>query len=192
MTYGHMTTEQRRAVADAVRGETVIDLGCGTLGWAAMLIGECKASRVIAVDNQPVLINLAPDKIEVVECRFKDYDGEVPDIAFLSWPVNRPLPGLLRLVEQAKIVIYLGQNTDGSACGWPDLFEHFSGRALALHMPHRRSTLTVYGEPVEQPRELTGEEIAARFYWNKHFITYDYAEYAAEDADAIERLGWRA
>lgn len=191
MTYGRMDISQRRAVADAVRGETVIDLGCGDLGWAAMLIGECLAERVIAVDIRPAQVNLAPDKIQVVESRFADYDGEVPDIAFLSWPVNRPLPGLLRLVEQIPIVIYLGKNTDGSACGWPDLFEHFSHRALTLHMPRRSNTLTVYGEPCDA-RQLTGEEIAARFYYSDSFLTYDKAEYIAEDADAIERLGWRA
>lgn len=191
MTYGRMNARQRRAVADAVRGETVIDLGCGDLGWAAMLVGECQAERVIAVDKAPCLINLAPDKIEVVESRFEYYDGVIPDIAFLSWPMNHPMPGLLRLVEQIPIVIYLGKNVDGSACGWPGLFEHFSGRALALHMPHHGSTLTVYGEPCDA-RQLTGEEIAARFYYAESSLTYNKAEYIAQNTDAIERLGWRS
>ena len=189
MTYGCMSAAQREALRDVVRGREVIDLGCGDLAMAATMIG-LGAARVVAVDKDPVLVNLAPDKIQVVQGYFADYDGPVPGVAFLSWPGNWPMPGLLDILARAEIVVYLGSNTDGSACGWPDLFKALGGRRLISHVPHRSNTLLIYGSEPGEPRKLTGEEVAALHYSgvDAGFLTFDNAEYIAASAELGMRI----
>lgn len=184
--YGQLSPEQREVVAAFVRGKRVIDLGCGNCALTNVLIETCGAEHVIALDYKMPPREDVP-KIAFVNSLFEDYDSEVPEVALLSWPVNRPLPALLRLVEQAETVIYLGKNTDGTSCGWRGLYEHFSGRAVLRHLPDRRNTLTVYGWP-EADRPLTGEETAAIHHAVTRFVTYNRAEsIAAERTSVVER-----
>lgn len=184
--YGQLSPEQREVVAAFVRGKRVIDLGCGNCALANIMIETCGAAHVTAINYKMSPREDVP-KISFVSSLFEDYDGEVPEVAFLSWPVNRPVPALLRLVERAETVIYLGKNTDGTSCGWLDLFEHFSGRAILRHLPDQRNTLTVYGWP-EADRPLTGEETAAIHHAVTKFIAYNRAEsIAAEGTSAVER-----
>jgi hypothetical protein len=188
-----MDTQQRDAVEEFVRDKKVIDLGCGDAGWTEMMV-IMGPKLIIAVDKQLPRDTGPPRQIKWVEKTFQDYEnegGEVPEVAFVSWPVNRPLPALLRMVQKAKVVIYLGKNTDGTSCGWPELFAHFSGRELLRHVPKRANTLTVYGGPVDEPRMLTGEEVAARFFAVDKFLPYDEAEALASEADVVTQLGWR-
>jgi len=192
MSYGRMDSPQRKAIEEVVRGERVIDLGCGDGGWSEVLVilgAEC----VIALDKR-VMPDAGSRQIQWIEQTFEEYEaigGEVPKIAFISWPVNRVLPALLRMIERAEVVIYLGKNTDGTACGSVPLFEHLSGRALLKHFPKQANTLTIYGGPVSKARMLTGEEIAARFFSYDKIIRFDEAEALAEKADVVTQLSWR-
>ena len=159
MSYGSMSDAQCEAFKPFVIGKTIHDLGSGD-GVLALLMAQIGAKKVIAVDKQdfPRAAKFAA-QIEFRSTLFEDFNESVETI-FLSWPDNHPLEGLLPLVTQAKTVIYLGKNTDGSVCGWPELFKEFSGREILKHLPERKNTLTIYG-PTRLNRPMTGEEFAA-------------------------------
>jgi hypothetical protein len=196
MTYGRIDSDQGETIAKIVRGQVVIDLGCGDGGWAKFICG-CGPKKVIALDKQvPQHKSDPPDQIVWTEKLFEDYLADGPehyDIAFLSWPVNRRIPALQVLVDRAKIVIYLGKNTDGTSCGWAGLFDALSQRAVRFYEPRRANTLIVYGEKTSDARQPFGEEIAARFYSQpgSRMLMYDEAERMANEASAVDRLAWR-
>jgi hypothetical protein len=169
--HGTLTREQSNVLAAVVRDRTVHDLGAGT-GELSDLLVELGAEKVIAIDKA-WLGRKAPPKVDVHNCYFHEFKGPDPDIAFLSWPVNWKVDGLLDLLAKARLVIYLGTNTGGSACGWPGLFEHLLRRTIVVHAPDMRNTLTVYGHPCDLRGPRTGEEYAmlSGGCWN-----YDEAE----------------
>jgi len=77
-----------------------------------------------------------------------------------DWDLADRFPtGLLQALDRADVVIYLGCNTDHSACGSPELFRQLCGRELLGHVPHRRNTLLIYGRGT-RTGPLTGEEFA--------------------------------
>lgn len=155
---GTLTTEQCSVLAAVVRGRVVHDLGAGSGELSDVLI-DLGAERVIAIDKD-WRGRQDPHKVEVHRCYFHDFDGPAPDVAFLSWPVNWHVNGLIALLEKARLVVYLGTNTGGSACGWPGLFEHLLRRTIVVHAPDQRNTLTVYGPPCPLRAPETGEEHA--------------------------------
>lgn len=169
--HGTLTREQSNVLAAFVRDRVVHDLGAGTDELSDLLV-EYGAEKVIAIDKAWLGREASP-KVEVHNCYFHKFSGPDPDIAFLSWPVNWKVDGLIEILEKARLVIYLGTNTGGSACGWPDLFEHLLRRSIVAHAPDWRNTLTVYGSPCEMQGPRTGEEFAmlSGGCWN-----YDEAE----------------
>lgn len=157
MSNGKLSARQRELVKPVVEGETIHDLGAGDLSLAHVLIW-LGAARVVAIDKQPM-----PDgadlRIDRVTSYFNHYREPI-QTAFVSWPINWADEGLVECVRRASIVIYLGSNMDGSACGATALWEHLSGRIILAHEPERSNTLIVYG-PDLVDRELVPEEFAA-------------------------------
>jgi hypothetical protein len=160
MPYGRLTEKMVKALVPHVRDRIVHDLGAGDCYLAESIIEECHAKRVVAIDKclyrQPLPEN---SKVQFVDSTFTGYKGS-PRLVFLSWPVNYHVEGLLRLVEGAKKVIYLGSNTDGNACGFPELFDHLLHRRLLVEVPHRRNTMLILGGVQKGKREPTHEEWA--------------------------------
>ena len=158
MPLGHLTDEMLDILRPIVEGLEVWDLGSGDEGHARTLLG-LGASRVFCVDKEPMVRDCTG--ITPVHAWFGDIspDMSIP-VAFVSWPPNRSLPHLNRLLGQAKIVIYLGSNTDGRACGDVRMFVSLAGRSLLAHVPYYRNSLLVYGEPLGRGAPLTGEEYA--------------------------------
>ena len=158
MPMGHLTDEMLEAIRPVVVGKEVWDLGAGDGGHARTLLA-LGASRVFCVDKEP--LPQVWKGITSIHARFEDIPSGTPiAVAFVSWPVNWPLPHLNRLVGQAERVIYLGSNTGGSACGTMGLFVGMADRQLLAHVPHYRNSLLVYGEPGVRKEPLTGEEWA--------------------------------
>lgn len=163
MPYGTLTTVMEHTLRSHVQGQVVWDLGAGDLAWSQRLV-QLGAKKVVAVDKEPM--QGRPGKVEIRKGYFHDIEPSAPDIipvAFLSWPANYPQRGLLELLDRALKVIYLGKNTDGSACGWPVLFANFYFRNLLAHVPHKGNSLLVYDTyrlPNEGPRRLVAEEYA--------------------------------
>lgn len=158
MGHGEFRDNQAATVAGFVKGKVVHDLGAGDLCLAQQLV-EFGAEKVIAVDRYSPLTYSKRAKltsIDIVTCYFHDYKGSVKT-AFLSWPVNWYDYSLGNFIEQAEMVIYLGSNLDGSACGYPDMWVHLSQREVLAHIPHRKNTLIVYGPEFVKRAQLPEE-----------------------------------
>lgn len=159
-----LSPAQRAVVARHVSGRRVHDLGAGDCSLSVELIG-LGAMEVVAIDKEAMPRVDIPE-LRQVRSKFLDVAAalvEKPaEVAFVSWPVNNNVPGLVTILSEAEKVIYVGKNTDGSACGWPGLFKiALVTREILDHVPERRNTLIVYGGFSEGDRPLVSEEIAA-------------------------------
>jgi len=179
MAFGVLNSKQITILKAHVYGREVHDLGCGDLVLSRALL-ELGADRIVAIDrfrNENFPKRLHP-KISFVHSEFRSYTGWVIDVAFVSWPVNALEDGaLLRLVERARTVIYLGKNTDGVVCGPSAFFDHMVRRELLSSVPDQKNSLIVVGNPLDRPRAPTGDEWAALNIGQ--LMTFDEAEKAA-------------
>lgn len=156
--FGTLTPDQATALQPFVAGKVLYDLGAGHLELAHQLV-NLGASQVVAVDKERLSVPTTP-KIRCVRAYFKDL-GEPVEHVFMSWPMNHYDASLIRLASKARMVIYLGKNTDCSACGTPSLFRHFLCRRVVLYKPERHNTLIVYRGRLKAPRRRPrGEERA--------------------------------
>jgi hypothetical protein len=135
----------------------VHDLGAGDLTLAHDLI-QCGASSVIAVDKQPMPSPQVPN-IERVVSYFHEYAQPV-DIAFMSWPVNWSV-GLTPIARRSRLVVYLGTNMGGSACGYQDLWWHLRSREVLAHVFDPTGSFIVYGFGTRGRKGRLPEEHAA-------------------------------
>jgi len=129
-------------LATFVEGAVVHDLGAGSLEHPTKLL-ELGAAEVVAVDRSIIKPPSKDLNIDTVESTFDDFHEPV-DIAFMSWPVNWRC-GLERFAQSARVVIYIGKNTDGACCGDPTLWRELAQREVLAHSPHKENTLIVYG-----------------------------------------------
>lgn len=160
MSYGHLTSLMRDSIQDVVHDRIVWDLGAGDLGRSRDLV-ELGSKVVFAVDKADSYPSRWRGRaIHFIQSYYQDLvtPEEELQVVFLGWPSNQPLHGLVRLLEKAKVVIYLGCNTGGSSCGPDDLFRHLVQREVLVHQPHRQNSMTIYGSYSTTPRRLTGEE----------------------------------
>jgi hypothetical protein len=162
MSYGVLFKKQKKALANYVAGHVVHDLGAGDCSLAQELVA-LGATKVVAVDRR-LMSGEFPHgpQIELVGRDFATYATQMPqiDVAFMSWPDKRREPSLYFLIADAKTIVYLGKNTDGSMCGDPELFRELGKRKILHYLPERKNTLIIYGARVKTPRDLRGEEIA--------------------------------
>lgn len=172
--FGDLNEEQEAVVRNFVAGYSVHDLGAGELKIAAKLV-ELGAHRVIAVDKlySHRVLNLPHPTVFLVGEYFEEYamHGHLIDVAFVSWPEAWRLPGLVRLLADARISIYLGSNFDGVSCGTEELFQFWSRRNVLATVPSKQNTLIVYGNLVTQ-RRLLPEEYAALHRGTIGYFTY--------------------
>jgi hypothetical protein len=186
MPSGFLSPKQVKALKPFVEGRTVHDLGAGDLILANQL-WDMGAVRVYAIDKSQMPDTAKPGVTPIVSY-FSQYEGpfdkadrhEVIDTAFVSWPVNWPEEGLVKLVSRSNFIIYLGKNTDGAACGDIRLFNVLVKREVLAHVPEYRNTLIVYGV-LEVERDLLPEERAACDPGR----LYSYAEAHALNAEKL-------
>lgn len=182
ISMGKLTDEQEAVVRNFVMGYNVHDLGAGQLGMAAKLM-DLGAHTVTAVDktySQRVAYPPRP-LITLVGEEFNEYvrHGHYVDVAFICWPEVYQTQGLERLVRDARVTIYIGQNFDGSACGSRELFEELMTHEVLATVPHRWNTLIVYGQRRVLRKPLP-EEYAAMHRGDRP--PYDFATYGDTDA----------
>ncbi len=156
--FGRLNDKQAQTVRRFVEGRTVHDLGAGSLSLARDLIG-LGAEKVVAVDcHFPERVRKTA-KVEMVQRAFADFEG-CPEVAVVSWPVNWAGIGLADILAKTPIVLYLGTNTGGTACGGDDLWGHLTRREVLAYVADRENTLIAYGAG-QVRRMLYGEELAA-------------------------------
>ena len=157
-TFGFLSPKQEDVLRDHVRGKCVHDYGCGNLTLSARLL-ELGADKVFGVDRDPQSVpSTLRDRLFFHRGHFDHY-RDVSDVAFTAWPANWNT-GLHPLLEQSPKVIYLGKNTDSSACGYSEMWRGLMRREVLAHVPEKQNTLIVYG-PALVTRDPLPEERAA-------------------------------
>lgn len=159
--YGNITPAMWEQIRPFIQDKTVWDLGAGDLQYSHRLVAE-GACNVIAVDKELMPAGRSP-QIQTLQMLFADI--VVPpsgiNVAFMSWPQNTRLLGLVRILQQSQIVIYVGCNTNGTACGNEEVFTHLRQRTILSDVRLRANTLLIYGGACTDPRTLHPEEKAA-------------------------------
>ena len=160
--FAHLTPKMRRVLHEYAENRLVYDLGAGDCKLARQVAKYARS--VFAVDPKISGRLRADGNIVYIPWTFDNFmHGVDPpwEVALVSWPPNndRAMQTLLPILAQSAVVIYIGCNTDGTACGTPDLFRHFAQRTLLVEIPNRRNTMLVLG-PQSGYRELTFEEFA--------------------------------
>ncbi len=156
--YGHLSLRQCELVRKHVAGRHVHDLGAGGLALSGLLL-ELGASSVVAVDKVPFRRDAVDGRIRLVESYFKGCTEEV-EVAFISWPPNTP-SALHGLIARTPLILYIGKNTDGSACGDPALWHELGTREVLDWLPQRRNELIIYGAERVTRDPLPEERAAA-------------------------------
>lgn len=174
MSYGKLLPDQIKALRPIIQGRHVHDLGAGD-GELSLALLQLGAAKVTAVDRNK--IPTAPG----VECRQAYFENvrDAIDIAFVSWPSNRPDGGLLSLIRRAREVVYLGKNTDGTACGSRPFFRALQQREVRAYVPNRENTLIIYGADTGVLRRPTPEELAGLDLEGR-ILSYSHIETLAE------------
>jgi len=184
--YGIWTEAMDDATGPVVRGREVWDLGAGFLGHSHHLLA-LGARCVVAVDKDAQHYPSAYEDRPITFLHGYFSELQVPDaieVAFLAWPDNHHLPGLIEILRAAERVVYVGTNTEGSACGWPGLWDYLHFREPLAYVPHRRNSLIVYGRHLEEceRRPQLGEEAAAS---NGIMMTFDDSERIAREVATV-------
>lgn len=156
MAFGKLNLKQETAIKPNVSDQLVHDLGAGDLSLAADLL-RLGAKQVVAIDKAPYQ-RKPPQRINTVTCTFENYPAPV-DIAFISWPRENFDLGLLNIVRRARIVIYLGCNTRGNACGFPQMWQHLATRQVLSYVPEEYNSLVIYGSTPERRKYLPEEYV---------------------------------
>lgn len=151
---GALNEEQCERLAPFVKGKVVLDLGAGDLSLSRVLVQM--GAKVVAVDKEDP--GVVVPGVRFVRSYFHDLRERAP-VAFVSWPVNWH-SDIVPILVASTTVIYLGKNTDGTACGDPNLWEHLRAREVLAYVPDRRNTMAIYG-PNFVERDPTGEELAS-------------------------------
>jgi hypothetical protein len=159
MAFGRLSLKQEAALKPQIAAAIVHDLGAGDLSIASDLL-RLGAQQVVAIDKAPYR-KRPPQGIHTVTCYFENYPAPI-DIAFVSWPREHFDIGLLALIRKARIVAYLGCNTDGNACGFPQMWRYLSTRSVLAYVPEEYNSLVIYGS-TPQRRKYLPEEYAATF-----------------------------
>jgi hypothetical protein len=156
--WGSLNTKQHAIVASYVAGKTVHDLGAGDLKLSKIL-ADMGADVVAVEPNTECFPAQLPKNIKIVPSYFNNFRGPV-DMAFMSWPSTHTT-GVDRIVKKSRIVIYLGTNMNGTACGYLELWDMLCKREILDISVDRKNTLIVYG-PQAVKRDPVPEEQGGR------------------------------
>lgn len=181
MSFGSFSLAQTKVLKKYVKGKVVYDLGAGDLSLSNLMIG-LGAKSVVAIDKDikgmsydetsKTIGNIEQRKI--LFDKVKDY----PEVALGSW-ISTYANGIEDIIDRSQVFIYLGKNTDGTACGTAKLFERLLFRDVLAYHPHPRNCMIVYGKHLKlRRRELVGEELAGIC---QDVVPYRAAEQMMED-----------
>lgn len=151
-----------------IRGRNVLDLGAGD-GDRAVYLRRMGPSHLVLVDKEDCVLWVEGDTVRYLFNAPKLHALAAalsPYVAHVAWPSNRHLPGLVKLLEGASEVIYVGTCTGGSFCGDTTLFDYFRTRKVLAYHPDTQNTLIVYGERTKMIRTRVFFEEWAAYHPN--------------------------
>jgi hypothetical protein len=153
-----LTDEQRAVLLNFVKNDRVFELGCGDLSLARLM--ATRAKTVFAVDKQrPENLDNLPDNLQFF-CNYYD-ELRLPehiDCVVACWPQTNKSEGFMAAIKRAFRVVYIGCNTDGSACGDYDLWLHLTKRMLYKEVRHERNCLHCYSLVTHADPQFRSEE----------------------------------
>ena len=170
-----LSDHQLRQLKPYVKDQSILDLGAADLSGSELLL-DLGAQDVLAVDRNR-MPTPSSNRITTRVAQFHQLEETRP-VVLASWIVNWQV-NLERSLEAAELVISISKNTDGSSCGYREMWELLRRREVMLHVPERINTLTVYG-PCLTDRPPTGEEVAALWPDIMRVWTFDEAERQAQ------------
>lgn len=176
MSFGRLNQAQRKALEAVIKDRQVTDLGAGNCGLSLELL-KLGAREVVAVDKAAVEGSPGPN-LRLVQAYFVEFLEPI-EVAFMSWVPNWFCPGLISLLRRAPIVVYLGKNTDGNACGFHDLFAYLVRRKVLAYVPNKANTLIIYGAQEVSRASMAEELVGLNQY--QDIIEYERVEELAMD-----------
>lgn len=200
MPYWRLNAAQAAVLLDYVKGDTVYELGCGDLSLARIMATTAK--WVHAADKEmpmarvdhgrqievPILPNLSFYPQTFKQLRWPEH----LDCVVVSWPPTHRMPGFMELVQRAFRVVYIGCNTDGSACGDHALWLHLTKRMLVHEVRERHNCLHCYSLVTHQdPQFRSEEEICGLLNQHGRFRIFGYGRMMVGDlkeAQTVEEV----
>lgn len=135
-------------LCETCHGKSVVDFGAGSLELADMLVSDNIATRVLAIDKLDIDLDYLHRRLTFERAYFDEFPIERTkgfDIAIVSWPNLYNMKGLESHLLNFDTVIYLGKNTDSTAAGSDEFWEHVRHRSVILYEPYHENVLIVYG-----------------------------------------------
>lgn len=185
--YGSGSVDERwhQLVREHASGEVVWDLGAGNGAYTGVLL-DAGASGVVAVDKERYTKWKGPADARVIRVRGLFAEVGFPAgraVAFLSFPQNNRLPGLVELLHHFHKVIYFGSNLGGSSCGNVDLFQYLTTREVLGWSAKFNASIITYGPEPRGCDALLPEEWGALNPYEE--FHYGEAEAAARSAGRL-------
>ena len=176
MPYWRLNEVQKMVLLDFVKGETVYDLGCGDLSLARLMATTAK--QVEAVDKETPDWSDLPANLNFWANTFAEVAKKWPkhlDTVVTCWPQTTRMPGFTELVHRAFRVVYIGCNTDGSACGDHALWLNLTKRMLVHEVRDRPNCLHCYSLVTHQdPQFRSEEEVCGLLNQHGRFRVFGY------------------
>ena len=167
-----LSDEQVTQLEPFVKDQSILDLGAAELTGSELLV-ELGARDVLAVDRNR-MPKPSSNRITTRVVQFHQLEETRP-VVLASWIVNWQV-NIERHLRAAKVIISISKNTDGSSCGYEQMWQLLMMREILLHVPERQNTLTVYGPASGLRRPPTGEEFAATWPDPMRMFSFEEAE----------------
>lgn len=176
--WGTLTEPIQHKILPYIKEKVVYDFGAGNLTFPRAFL-RMGAQRVVAIDKVPLVEHKHPVDagITVYEEYFLEFLNrrrDLPEkdaVAFLSWPANYKLEGLLDLMANFDTIIYIGKTTGACMCAWPGFFEAMLLRPIQTYLPDIQNNFIVWGKHDDtlaaNPREPVQEEWSGLRYWRR-------------------------
>jgi hypothetical protein len=167
-----LSDDQVRQLEPFVKDQSILDLGAAELAGSELLV-ELGARDVLAVDRN----RMPTPSSELITTQVTQFHmlEETRPVVLASWIVNWPV-NIERHLRAAKYIISISKNTDGSSCGYEQMWQLLMMREVLLYVPERKNALTVYGPDSGIRRTPTGEELAATWPDPMRMFSFEEAE----------------
>jgi len=165
MPFGMILPEYEKAISQCIGGKDILDVmaGCGGLAVRLLSLG---AKHVWCIEKQIPRYHQKHHRIIFYENYIEGFvkshrDKTIPSVAFVSWPIATPTPGITELLERTEHIIYIGVNDIlKGMCGSLEFWNHVTHRDV-IEFIEGRQDLIIYGAKGKKRDSINSHESAA-------------------------------